>query len=262
MAYLRKTTRPILSAIPAYALLVTIPERARADAFFEKPGEGKIIFLSTFDRADRYWTRDGRLIPIAAYNKFALSALAEYGVDANTTMIGRAEIGRLDDFAGVEAQGAGAIGVRRLVFDGGALRVAAQAMVSAGPGLEGMPFRSSGAALDVRLTAARTFSIAKRSAFVAISAGPRVVTGDGRGLRLDVTFGLKPAEKWLLLFQNFNRFNEESPFRGRARAHKAQASVMYDLTEKWSLIGGVFTTVSARAERRQHGVLAGAQRRF
>lgn len=262
MAYLKRAKRPILGAIPAYALLVTMPEPARAGAFFEKPGEGKIILLSTFDRADRYWTADGRLIPIPAYSKFSLSALTEYGVDANTTMLGRAEIGRLDDFTGVEAQGAGAIGVRRLLFDGGALRVGAQAMVSAGAGLEGMPFRSTGAALDVRLAVARTFSLVQRSAFVEVSAGPRVVTGDGRGLRLDVTFGLKPAEKWLLLLQNFNRFNEGSPFGGRASAHKVQASVMYDLTEKWSFIGGVFTTVSARAERRQQGVLAGAQRRF
>lgn len=262
MAYPRKAKRPILGAIPAYALLVTMPEPARAGAFFEKPGEGKIILLSTFDRADRYWTADGRLIPIAAYSKFSLSALTEYGVDANTTMIGRAEIGRLDDVAGVEAQGAGAIGVRHLLFDGGALRVAAQALVSAGAGLEGMPFRSTGAALDVRLAIARTFALGERSAFVEVSAGPRVVTGDGRGLRLDVTFGLKPAEKWLLLLQNFNRFNEQSPFGGRARAHKMQASVMYDFNKQWSLIGGVFATVSARAERRQQGVLAGAQRRF
>ena len=262
MAYPRKAKRPILGAIPAYALLVTMPEPARAGAFFEKPGEGKIILLSTFDRADRYWTADGRLIPIAAYSKFSLSALTEYGVDANTTMIGRAEVGRLDDLAGVEAQGAGAIGVRRLLFDGGALRVAAQAMVSAGAGLEGMSFRSTGAALDVRLAIARTFALGQRSAFVEVSAGPRVFTGDGRGLRLDLTFGLKPAEKWLLLLQNFNRFNEESPFGGRARAHKVQPSVMYDFNKQWSLIGGVFATVSARAERRQQGVLAGAQRRF
>ncbi|MDP2355108.1 MAG: hypothetical protein Q8M31_03495 [Beijerinckiaceae bacterium] len=255
-------TRIVLGASMASTMLVAMPEPARADAFLEKPGEGKIILLSTFDRADQYWTRDGRLIPISAYSKFSLSAFTEYGVDANTTMIGRAEIGRLDDVSGIEAQGAGAIGVRRLLFDGGALRVAAQAVVSAGAGLEGMPFRATGAALDVRLAIARTFSLAQRSAFIEVSAGPRVVTGDGRGLRLDATFGLKPAEKWLLLFQSFNRFNEAGPFGDRTRAHKLQASVIYDVAEKWSLIGGVFTTVAARAERRQQGLLAGAQRRF
>lgn len=254
--------RFVLGASAACAMLVAMAKPVRADAFVEKPGEGKIILLSTFDRADQYWTRDGRLIPIAQYKKFSLSAFTEYGVDTKTTLIGRAEVGRLDDLNGVETQLAGAIGVRRLLFDGGALRVAAQAVVSAGEGLEGMPMRSTGAALEVRLAVTRTFSIAQRTAFIEVSAGPRVVVGDARGLRLDATFGLKPAEKWLLLLQGFNRFNEAGPFGDRARSHKVQASVVYDLTQKWSLIGGVFATVAARAERRQQGILAGAQRRF
>ena len=255
-------TRIVLGVSLAHTMLVAMTDPGRADAFLEKPGEGKIILLSTFDLADQYWTRDGRLVPIGAYSKFSLSTFTEYGVDANTTVIGRVEVGRLDDLAGVKAQGAGSIGVRRLLFESGALRVAAQALVSAGAGLEGIPLRSAGAALDLRLAIAQTFSLAQRSAFIEVSAGPRVVTGDGRGLRLDATFGLKPAEKWLLLLQSFNRFNEGGPFGDRARAHKLQASFVYDFTEKWSLIGGVFATVSARAERRQQGMLAGAQRRF
>lgn len=235
---------------------------ARAGAFLEPPGKGKIILLSTFDRADRYWTRDGRLIPIAAYNKFALTAYSEYGLSDHTTLLGRAEVGRLSDVSGVEAQGSGAIGARRLLFQQGAVRLAAQAVASSGSGLEGMPTRSLGAALDIRLAAAISFNLMQKPAFVEISAGPRVMTGDWRGVRLDATFGVRPAEKWLVLFQTFNRFNEEGPFGERARSHKAQASVIYDLSTQWSLVAGGFTMISARAERRQQGALAGAIRRF
>jgi hypothetical protein len=99
-------------------------------------------------------------------------------------------------------------------------------------------------------------------AFVEVSAGPRIVTGDWRGMRLDVAFGVRPAPTWLLLLQNFNRFNEQSPFDGRARAHKAQASVIHDVSERWSVMAGAFTTFAARAERRQMGALTGVMRRF
>ena len=88
------------------------------------------------------------------------------------------------------------------------------------------------------------------------------MTGDWRGARLDLGFGVRPADKWLLLLQNFNRFNEQSPFGGRARAHKAQASVIHDLSENWSVMGGAFVTIAARAERRQMGALTGVIRRF
>lgn len=235
---------------------------AHADAFVERPGEGKIILLAAFDHSDRSWTRDGRLVPAAQYSKFSLSAFTEYGLDANTTLIGREEVSRRDEQTGASKQGSGAIGARRLLFDGGALRVAAQALVSAGSGLDGMPAHSVGAALDFRVAAAATFSIAQRPAFVEVSAGPRVMTGGGRGLRLDATFGFRPFDKWLLLLQSFNRFGEDGPPGVRVRAHKVQASVLYDLSVRWSIIAGGFTTLSARSERRQRGALAGVLRRF
>ena len=235
---------------------------ARAGAFVEKPGEGKIIILGVFDGAERYWTASGRLIPVPEYSKFSLSALTEYGIDARTTLLGRAEIGRLDDLSGVRTQGSGAIGVRRLLFESGALRIGAQALASAGSGIEGLPSRSSGAALDVRLAAAMTFSLRERPAFVELSGGSHIVTGDWRGVRLDATLGVRPSSNWLLLLQSFNRFNEEGPFGDRARAHKVQVSTIYDLTFRWSIIAGVFATIAARAERRQYGALTGVMRRF
>ncbi|MFN3892189.1 MAG: hypothetical protein ACK4MV_17485 [Beijerinckiaceae bacterium] len=235
---------------------------AHADAFLEGPGEGKVFLFSTFDGATQYWTRKGRLIPIPEYSKFSLSALTEYGLDASTTILARVEAGRLEDRSGVKAQGAGAIGVRRLMFESGALRVAVQTLATAGSGLEGMASRSAGAALDLRLAGAVTLDVMGRSAFVELSGGPRLMSGDWRGVRLDATFGVRPLEKWLVLLQSFNRFNEEGPFGERARAHKAQASFMYDLSVNWSLVAGAFTTIAARSERRQRGALTGLMRRF
>lgn len=236
--------------------------KAHADAFVEKPGEGKVILLATFDHSDRYWMRSGRLVPVADYSKFSLSAFTEFGLNANTTLIGREEVSRRDELTGAYTHWAGAIGARRLLFDDGALRIAAQALVSAGSGLEGAPAHVAAAALDIRIAAAQMFTIAQRAAFIEISGGPRVVTGVGHGLRLDATFGFRPFDKWQLLLQSFNRFNEESPYGGRVRAHKVQASVLYDLSLRWTIFAGAFATLSARAERRQRGALAGVMRRF
>ena len=254
--------RIALVAGVAHAVLATSAATVRADAFVARPGEGKIIVLSTFDRAGQYWTREGRLIPVSSYAKFNFSAFTEYGLDDRTTLVARSEAGLLSEASGMKTQGAGGLGARRLLFETGAVRVAAQAMVSAGSGLEGMPDRAMGAALDTRLATAVTFTLMQRPAFVEISGGSRVVVGDWRGVRLDAAFGVRPAEKWLALLQSFNRFNEEGAFGSRVRAHKAQASVIYDFRRQWSVIAGAFTTLSARAERRQHGALMGVMHSF
>ncbi len=94
---------PVLSGL----LWTALAGSAHADAFLERPGEGKIILLGTFDAADRYWTRDGRLLPVAQYRKFSLSALTEYGLDSTTTLFARAEGGYLHDAAGSQGQGSG-----------------------------------------------------------------------------------------------------------------------------------------------------------
>lgn len=253
---------PGLGRLILLACLAQAASVSTARAFLEKPGEGKVILLATFDTADRYWTREGRLQPVAAYRKFSLSGLAEYGLDASTTLIARNSGGRMIDSSGASMQGDGGVGARRLLLDAGAMRIAAHVMVSAGTGLEGMPDRRSGAALDLRLAAATTFSVLGKPAFFEMSAGPRIVTGDWRGARVDLTFGVRPAAKWLVLVQAFNRFNEAGPSDGRVRAHKAQATVIYDMHERWSVMAGAFATIAARAERRQVGAMTGLVRRF
>lgn len=229
---------------------------AHADGFLEKPGAGKVIATLTFER-DAGGTGAG-FAPLAAYRTFGLTLHAAYGLSAATTLIARTEGGHVRSETD-ETQMSGAIGVRRLLFDAGALRVTAQALASAGGGLEfsAPGLRSHGGAAEARLAATLEFSLGSLPAFVTASAGPRVSSSAGVGARAELGFGVRPRAPLLLLAQLFAETDDERP-----HVLKAQASAIYDLTDVWSVQAGAFATLTSGDGRRPRGALAGLMRRF
>jgi hypothetical protein len=250
----------VAPSFPAAAFLFALgaltPGDVLADAFFEKPGGGKVIAGGMFEVG-------GGPAPIAAYRKFALSKHAEYGLSDSTTLLARTESGAL--WLGErDTRGAGSIGMRRLLYDAGAMRAAAQAMASVDAGLDRLSQggRGSGLALDARLAAVTTFNAAHAPAFFMVAAGVRVAEREAIGGRFEATLGVRPFASLLLLAQMFGRFDED-PLRDRRVATiRAQASVISDLTPEWSVQAGVFAGLPNRSGRRERGLLAAAIRRF
>ena len=232
------------------------PARALADAFFEKPGGGKVIVGGVFEVG-------GGPAPIAGYRKFGLSKHAEYGLSDSTTLLARTESGA-PWLGEPDTRGAGSIGVRRLLFDAGAMRVAAQALASVDAGLDRLSLgnRGSRLALDARLAAVTTFNAAHAPAFVMVAAGVRVAEGEAIGGRFEATLGVRPFASLLLLAQMFGRLDDD-PLRGRAvTTLRAQASVISDLTAEWSVQAGVFAGLPNHWGHRERGLLAAVIRRF
>jgi hypothetical protein len=69
------------------ALACAAAQEARASAFLEPPGEGDIITASEFSGSTRAFDRDGKLIPIPAYDKFEIASYVEYGLTDRLTLI-------------------------------------------------------------------------------------------------------------------------------------------------------------------------------
>jgi hypothetical protein len=60
---------------------------AEASAFLEPPGQGEIITAASFSDSTRFFDRNGKLIPIPAYQKFDLGSYIEYGASDRVTIV-------------------------------------------------------------------------------------------------------------------------------------------------------------------------------
>jgi hypothetical protein len=118
---------------------------------------------------------------------------------------------------------------------------------------------------DLRALFGASFALGGLPAFVDVQLAQRFRTGGPPSeARLDLTFGLRTAEQWLILVQQFNVVSEgagRAPFTSN-NYHKLQISVVYDLAPQWSLQGGGFTTFAGRNALQENGVIAGVWYRF
>ncbi len=119
---------------------------------------------------------------------------------------------------------------------------------------------------DLRLLAGHGFEIGGVSAFVEAQAGYRWrSTRRGDEVRIDLTLGVRPMPRLLLLLQSLNSVavqGEGAAPRSRPRQHKLQASAVFDLTETWSVQAGVFASVAGRDSLSERGVHLGLWRKF
>ena len=116
--------------------------------------------------------------------------------------------------------------------------------------------------IEARWSGGANFELFGRAAFADVSAGYRFRTGEGPDeVLLDTTLGIKAFEDITLLMQNFTTVaggNEETAFVRQ----KAQVSIVYDLSEKWSLQSGGFATVAGQNVLRERGGFAALWYRF
>lgn len=188
MLFFRRGRATILCAGAAFFAFTA--SSARAGAWLQPPGRGEIIAMGRFERSDRMFGRNGRLLPVRGYRKFELKIWMEYGVmdrlslilapTASTVRAG-AGPGRLHDLQGEVEAGA------RL----GLLRSGSHALSLQVTGL--LTNRLSGARIgfarhdvngaDIRLLYGRSFALGSLRAFSEVQAGYRFRAGAGDELR-------------------------------------------------------------------------------
>ena len=124
---------------------------------------------------------------------------------------------------------------------------------------------NTGNEFDFRVLAGMPFAIADFPGFVDVQLGYRFRRdGPPNELRLDMTLGVRPFERLLLMLQSFNIV---APAAGAAgypamRQHKLQASAVLDFGKAYSVQAGAFTTVAARNARHEYGLISGVWYRF
>lgn len=249
------------------------PRTAAAGAFTLEPGETKIFATATLNSGDHYFDREGKLTSRARYRKRELQAYAEHGLFDGFTVFGATGLQKIS-VKGAAGDGHEGLGRSEL---GGRLRVYQKdgwiASLQSSGVIAGMKENDKLAAVgesddqfDLRGLVARSFELFGKPAFVDFGAGYRFRSGDpSNEIRLDATFGIRPAPRWQLLAQSFNTLGTaewRGPYPLKQRIYKLQGAALYDLTENLSLVGAAFFTPAGRDALDERGATLGIGLRF
>ena len=236
------------------ATVLGSPGIGEAGAFLEPAGQGQIILTTTFSGSANALDASGKLVPIASYRKFELTAWTDYGLTDWLTLIVAPSADDIVDAAHptstYRGPGVTEAGARVALVQSASSIVSAQ-LTGFVPG----SFDKSNLALagydsletDARLLYGTSFEIAGLPAFIDVEAGYRWYEIGPDEARVDLTFGIRPRPDLLFLMQNFDvvSVGPGLPYAPNFRSDKFQASVVFDFNKQWSAQFGAFMTIAA-----------------
>jgi hypothetical protein len=253
--------------------LLMTPTAALAGAWTLDAGTGQAALIGTLSQASQIFDWKGNVTSAPRYTKFELQGLLEYGATDRLTLMFLPGLQHVDiDMPGNPSRtGLGYTegGARYRFLSGPNWVFSGQATVRV-PGTfdAGNPaaIGYTGFESDIRALFGYSFSVAGMPAFINLEAAQRFrFGGPPDEFRFDASFGVRPAPNWLLLAQVFNVVSEgagEAPFLTSYNYHKLQLSVVYDLTPRWAVQFGGFTTFAGRNALQENGFLLGTWYKF
>lgn len=256
------------------ALVVAVlaaPAGARAAAWTQPEGQGLFIGTATLTSAEHQF-QEGRAVRRPDYTKTETTFLLEYGLTGRLTLIAQPSIRTTriggasgDDFAGL---GYTDLGARWRLWQGAGGVFSVQGLLrlpGATDARRAAQIGHTGAEIDLRALFGQGFALGGRPAFVNVEAAYRLRLGDAPDeYRVDVTFGLRPAPRWLLLAQNFAVASNGSG-RGPFAAYwytRAQVSAVYELGGGWSVQAGAARVYAGDNMLRETNAILALWRRF
>lgn len=235
-------------------------------------GEGQFIAGVGYSEGSRRFDQTGAAVPTSTYRKADASGYLEYGltswlsVIAATTLSHENGSGATNSVTGSDSS---AFGARLQVFGTANGVVALQALLQPPIGNESATSAladggSRSFAADLRVLFGESFPLFGMPAFVDIEPGARLRADPfPTEARLDLAFGVRPLPRLMILVQDFSAFAPSAgPLIARSAYSKVQASVVYDLSPKWSLQAGVFRTIAGRNAIRETGPFGALWYRF
>jgi hypothetical protein len=245
---------------------------ALAGAWTLDAGTGALIFTGTAMQSGSVFDSGSKLKPIPRYSKDEAQALVEYGVTNWFTAMFQPSLQHVDIGAPINAQRSGLgytdIGGRLRIWSDASWVVSAQATFR----IPGVFDTTNPAAIgytdpeiELRALAGYSFKVRTLPAFIDTELAQRYrIGGTPNEFRADITFGVRPAERWLLLAQSFNVVSEGAGTWGFGSFayHKFQLSAVYALTPALSLQLGGYSTYWGRNALQENGLVVGAWYRF
>jgi hypothetical protein len=247
--------------------LMVAPATVNAGAWTLDAGRTYMFVTETASRSENGFNGGGNQFSIPRYSKSELQALIEYGVTDSFTAMFAPSLQRVSIAAPFDAERSG-LGysdfggrVRLLKVDSWVFSV--QSIVR----VPGTFDKTNPAAIgyydtqvDVRGLVGYSFKAGTWPAFIDLQIAQRFRTGGPPDeFRVDFTFGIEPAERWLFLAQSFNVTSEGGGSWGYPSYgyYKLQLSAVYAVTPTVSLQLGGFSTYWGRNALQENGVVLG-----
>ena len=245
---------------------------ALAGAWTLDAGTGALVVTGTTSQANSVFDSGSKLRPIPRYSKDEAQALIEYGVTNWFTAMLQPSLQHVDIAAPFSAQRSGLgytdIGGRARIWSDSSWVVSAQATFR----IPGVFDKTNPAAIgytdseiELRGLAGYSFKTGTLPAFIDLEVAQRYrLGGPPNEFRTDITFGIRPAERWLLLTQSFNVLSEGAGTWGFGSFayHKFQLSAVYAVTPTLSLQLGGYSTYWGRNALQENGLVVGAWYKF
>ena len=253
-------------------LLAGLPSGAFAGAWTLEAGKSFVIAGGLATLSDKAFNGRGDLRSIPGYGKEEAQTLFEYGLTDRLTIMLGPSLQHVDLRGSIDAERTGAgytdVGGRARIGSGDGWVASVQATFR----IPGTSETNNAAAIgytdpeiDVRGLFGYGFAMWQRAAFIDVEAGQRFRLGGAPDeFRADLTLGVSPRDRWLLLVQSFNVVSEGAGTWGYPsyNYHKAQLSLVYALTPALSLQLGGFTTFYGRNALQENALILAAWYRF
>ena len=245
---------------------------AFAGAWTLDQGTGQLIAVATAMQSSSYFTTGSALQSIPHYNKDEAQALIEYGITNWFTAIIQPSLQHVDiapPFSGTRTGlGYTDVGGRARIWSDASWVVSGQVTFRE----PGTFDKTNTAAIgytdpevDVRGLVGYSFKAWELPAFIGVEVAQRFrLGGPPDEFRTDITFGIRPMERWLLLVQSFNVTSEGAGTWGYGSFgyYKAQLSAVYAVTPAVSLQFGGYSTYWGRNALQENGLVVGGWYRF
>jgi hypothetical protein len=245
---------------------------AFAGAWTLDAGTGELIITGTVMQANSVFNSNSKLQSIPRYGKEEAQALIEYGVTNWFTAMLQPSLQHVNIAApfGAERGGLGYtdIGGRARIWSDDSWVVSAQATFR----IPGVLDKTNPAAIgytdpevDIRGLVGYSFKAGTLPAFIDVEVAQRFrLGGPPDEFRTDITFGIRPVDRWLFLAQSFNVVSEGAGTWGFGSFayHKFQLSAVYALTPTFSLQLGGYSTYWGRNALQENGLMVGAWYKF
>jgi protein XagA len=265
------TKRVGIRCILAISLMSTATA-AFAGAWTLEAGTGELIITGTAMQAKSVFDSNSKRQSILRYGKEEAQALIEYGVTNWFTAMLQPSLQHVNIAArlGAERGGLGYtdVGGRARIWSDDSWVVSAQATFR----IPGVHDKTNPAAIgytdpeiDIRGLVGYSFKAGTQPAFVDVEVAQRFrLGGPPDEFRTDITFGIRPVDRWLFLAQSFNVVSEGAGTWGFGSFayHKLQLSAVYALTPTLSLQLGGYSTYWGRNALQENGLVVGAWYKF
>jgi protein XagA len=253
---------------------------ARGGAWLYPQGEGQLIVTTTFADARNAFDARGRLIKTPSYRKFETRTYVEHGLTDWLTFVAEggamrfrgapAPMDHLDQLIaeakaglplsvrgppgiGYEGLGLGAAGARmRLFTQGDYIFSFESSLRAASPKARRFLDMRDALQLDARFLMGRPFRLWEMTGFVDAQIGYRSRGQNGDEMRVDLTAGLRPMDRLMVMAQSFSAIAPRGGVATFVAAQKFQLSLIYEATPAIALqLGAVAALggVNSPAER-------------